>query len=114
MADRVAALRIAAARSQLQVIHHLLAADTPVDGVDRDGSTALHEAAYEGQPDSVRRLLSRGADPNRRDTRFDSTPLGWCRHRRDETGPGHGHEDGAAPGADHPKRELTRLETTCR
>ena len=91
LTDRVAALRMAAARSQLQVIDQLLAADTPVDGVDRDGSTALHEAAYEGQPDSVRRLLSQGADPNHRDTRFGTTPLVWCRHRRaeGEGGPGH-------------------------
>jgi len=66
-----------------------------VDGVDADGSTALHEAAYSGRADSVRHLLARGADPGRRDNRFDGTPLGWCRHRRDETGPGQGqgHEE---------------------
>jgi len=91
--DRVAALRMAAAHGQLQVIDQLLAAETPVDGVDRDGSTALHEAAYCGRVDSVRHLLSRGADPTRRDARFDSTPLGWCRHRREEAGPGHGHDE---------------------
>jgi len=92
-ADRVAALRMAAAHGQLHVIDQLLAAETPVDGVDRDGSTALHEAAYCGRVDSVRHLLSRGADPTRRDARFDSTPLGWSRHRREEVGPGHGHDE---------------------
>ncbi len=81
--ERVAALRI----------DQLLGAETPVDGVDADGSTALHEAAYSGRADSVRHLLARGADPGRRDNRFDGTPLGWCRHRRDETGPGQGHEE---------------------
>lgn len=91
--DRVAALRIAAEYGQLNVIDQLLAASTPVDGVDRDGSTALHEAAFCGRPDSVRHLLAAGADPTRRDTRFDSTPLGWCRHQREQTGPGHGHDD---------------------
>ena len=91
--DRVAGLRIAAEHGQIDVIDQLLAADTPVDGVDRDGSTALHEAAYSGRADSVRHLLARGADPLRRDTRFNSTPLGWCRHRAAETGPGHGHAD---------------------
>lgn len=92
-ADRVAALRIAAAQAHVDVIDELLAAGTPVDGVDHAGSTALHEAAYDGQPGSVRRLLSRGADPNRRDSRFDSTPLGWCRHRRAEGGAGPGHAE---------------------
>lgn len=91
--DRVAALRMAAAHGRLDVIDQLLAAGTPVDGLDADGSTALHEAAYGGRADSVRHLLARGADPVRRDTRFGSTPLGWCRHRREETGPGHGHEE---------------------
>jgi len=92
-ADRVAALRIAAERGRLEVIDQLIAASTPVDGVDRDGSTALHAAAYSGRSDSVRRLLARGADPARRDARFGSTPLGWCRHRQAETGPGHGHAE---------------------
>ncbi len=91
--DRVAALRIAAARGRLEVIDQLLAAGTPIDGVDRDGSTALHEAAYQGRTDSVRHLLLRNADPTRRDTRFDATPLGWCRHRHAEIGPGHGHDE---------------------
>jgi len=91
--DRVAALRIAAEHGRLDVIDQLLGAATPVDGVDADGSTALHEAAYSGRADSVRHLLAGGADPGRRDTRFDSTPLGWCRHQREETGPGHGHDE---------------------
>lgn len=91
--DRVAALRIAAAYARLEVIDQLLAAATPVDGVDRDGSTALHEAAFCGQPASVSHLLAHGADPTRRDTRFDSTPLGWCRHEREETGGGPGHDE---------------------
>jgi len=90
-ADRVAALRIAAAHSRLHVIDQLLAAGTSVDGVDRDGSTALHEAAYCGRADSVRHLLANGADPRLRDARFGGTPLGWCRHQREETGAGGGH-----------------------
>ncbi len=91
--DRVAALRIAAARGRLEVIDQLLAAGTPVDGVDADGSTALHEAAYCGRADSTERLLARGADPRRRDDRFHGTPLDWCRHRRHEVGPNHGHDE---------------------
>lgn len=93
-ADRVAALRIAAEHGQLEVIDDLLAAGTPIDGVDRDGSTALHAAAYHGQGNGVRHLLDRGADPTRRDTRFDSPPLGWSHAgRRDEVGPEDGHDE---------------------
>jgi ankyrin repeat protein len=92
-ADRIAALRTAAAHSQLDVIDQLIAASTPVDGVDRDGSTALHEAAFSGRADSVQRLLMHGADPAHRDTRFDSTPLGWCQHQREQVGPGKGHDE---------------------
>jgi ankyrin repeat protein len=90
--DRVAALRIAAAHGHLGVINELIAASTPVGGLDRDGSTALHQAAFSGRVDSVRHLLAHGADPARRDTRFHSTPLGWCRHQREQVGPGHGHD----------------------
>lgn len=91
--DLVAALRIAAGRGRLGVVDQLLAHPTPVDGVDADGSTALHEAAFCGRACSVRHLLARGADPARRDTRFSSTPLGWCRQGREEAGPGHGHDE---------------------
>jgi hypothetical protein len=91
--DVIAALRIAAGHGQLGVIDQMLAHPTPVDGVDADGSTALHEAAFCGRADSVRHLLARGADPARRDTRFDSTPLGWSRQGREEAGPGHGHDE---------------------
>lgn len=90
--DRIAALRIAAAHGRLAVIDELIDASTPVDGLDRDGSTALHQAAFSGRADSVRRLLAHGADPARRDARFHSTPLGWCRHQYEQTGPGHGHD----------------------
>lgn len=92
--DRVAALRIAAEHGRLNVIDQLLAS-TPVDGIDGDGSTALHWAAFCGRADSVAHLLAHGADPTRRDARFSGTPLGWCRHgrhERDPTGAGHGHD----------------------
>lgn len=91
--ERVAALRMAAEHGQLEVIDQLIAASTPVDGGDADGSTALHKAAFCGRADSVRHLLARGADPTRRDSRFDGTPLDWCRHQREATGPGHGHDE---------------------
>jgi ankyrin repeat protein len=42
--------------------------------------TALHVAAMAGNLDLAGTLLSLGADPDIRDKRFDSTPLGWARH----------------------------------
>ncbi len=77
----------------MDVIDQLLAASTPVDGVDKDGSTALHEAEFIGRADSVRHSSPAGPTPSRRDTRFGSTPLGWCRHQQEQTGPDHGHDE---------------------
>ena len=42
--------------------------------------TALHVAAGRGDVDLVRQLLAVGADPDRRDARFDGTPLGWAEY----------------------------------
>lgn len=84
--DRVRALRMAAGHDRLAVIDQLLDAVTPIDGVDGDGSTALHEAAYYGRARAVAHLLGRGADPTRRDTTHHSTPFGWCRHHRPNPG----------------------------
>lgn len=42
--------------------------------------SALHHAAAEGDLNLARALLDLGADPNVRDARFDSPPLGWARH----------------------------------
>ena len=48
--------------------------------VEQEWETALHFAAGEGDLELVELLLSAGADPNVRDGRFDSTPLGWAEH----------------------------------
>jgi hypothetical protein len=48
--------------------------------VEQQWETALHEAAGAGEIDAVRMLLELGADPGIRDTRFESTPLGWAEH----------------------------------
>jgi ankyrin repeat protein len=47
---------------------------------DQPWQTALHHAAGEGNLELARTLLRLGADPDVRDARFDSTPLGWARH----------------------------------
>jgi len=51
------------------------------DAPDEDPwQTALHVAAMEGHLSLARSLLRLGADPDIRDHRFGSTPLGWARY----------------------------------
>jgi len=51
------------------------------DGPEEDPwQTALHVAAMEGRLGLARSLLRLGADPDIRDQRFGSTPLGWARY----------------------------------
>jgi len=47
---------------------------------DQPWQTALHKAAEDGNLDLARTLLRLGADPDIRDHRFGSTPLGWARY----------------------------------
>lgn len=80
--DRIRALIMAADHQRLDVIDQLVAAGTPVDGVDQTwGRQALWTAAENGRPASVRRLLAHGADPNLRDTGH-RTALDRCRAAR--------------------------------
>ena len=46
----------------------------PVDAQDEAGNTALMLAAYHGHPETVRALVERGADVNRRNNR-DQSPI---------------------------------------
>ena len=48
--------------------------------VEEEWETGLHHAAAAGDGPLVRLLLKLGADPNERDARFGSTPLGWALH----------------------------------
>jgi ankyrin repeat protein len=47
---------------------------------DQPWQTPLHKAAEDGNAELARTLLRLGADPDIRDTRFNSTPLGWARY----------------------------------
>ena len=44
------------------------------------GITPLHLAAYEGDLELVRLLVGLGADADREDSQFGSTPRGWAEH----------------------------------
>lgn len=56
-------------------VNRLLAAGAGVNVRSRDGETALHEAIGRKQLSLVRLLLLRGADPNLKGGRQDSSPL---------------------------------------
>jgi ankyrin repeat protein len=112
--DRLRALIMAADHQRLAVLDQLVAAGTPVDGVDPAwGRHALRVAAEDGRPHSVRRLLELGADPAARDG-SGHTALDLCRAGQ-ATNPGStGHAEveailaplageGVTPGAGSPR-----------
>lgn len=49
---------------------------TSVDGTG--GYTALHAAAFHGNVAALEVLLAHGANPYRRDSKYDGTPAGWA------------------------------------
>jgi uncharacterized protein len=77
--DRVGALTMAADHQRLAAIDQLLAAGTPIDGIDDHGRQPLWLAAANGRPASVAHLLEHHADPNLRDPEHGRTALDWCR-----------------------------------
>lgn len=81
--DRIRALVMAADHQRLDAIDVLIAAGTPVDGVDEIwGGHPLRVAAANGRPASVRRLLHHGSDPDLRDGE-QHTALDRCRAGRE-------------------------------
>jgi ankyrin repeat protein len=93
--DVIAAARVArpgllvwaAARRRPEAVAVLAGAGFDINALGRGDAaieqpwqTALHTAVESDDPDVVRLLLSLGADPTVRDTRFDGTPLDWAKH----------------------------------
>ncbi|MEO5901820.1 MAG: ankyrin repeat domain-containing protein [Ilumatobacteraceae bacterium] len=80
LVDAVAADRLPAVELLLELGFDVNAygrGDAPRNGT---WETPLHVAADRGRLAIARQLLAHGADPSRRDRRFDATPLGWARH----------------------------------
>jgi ankyrin repeat protein len=91
--DRLLALIMAAHHQRIEVIDRLVAAGTPVDAVDEVwGRQALRTAAGDGRAESVRRLLSHGADPSLRDGKGRSA-LDLCRAGREQHPDGRGYDE---------------------
>ncbi len=82
--DRQRALALAAQLGHAEVVAVLLDAGEDPDRNNPDGfhahATPLHHAALAGHLAAVRALVERGARLDRRDTLWNSTPLGWAKH----------------------------------
>jgi len=80
---REQALVFASLCDQVKAVAILLDAGVNIDAIPPGShvtGTALHTAAYQGNLETIRYLLNRGADPAILDSRYQSTPLGWARH----------------------------------
>jgi len=75
--DELQLLPDAAGEGRFEAALAYVAAGLPVDTQDAQGATALHHAAIRGSADTVRALLTRGADFRIRDGQHHSSPLGW-------------------------------------
>lgn len=80
--QRAAALRAAAMCGRVGAIAQILASGVDVDADLAEGATALHWAAFRSAADGVAALLAAGADPSRRDDRYELDPLGWYAFRQ--------------------------------
>jgi len=81
--ERVLALVMAADHQRLAVIDQLLDTGVPIDAEDpKWGRQALRIAASNGRANSVRHLLTRGADPGHVDPEHGLTALQWFRRNR--------------------------------
>ena len=77
-----AALAMAANQGHAAIVEVLLDAGAHINRFSPPGShshaTPLHQAVSSGQPDIVRLLFERGADPTIKDIRYNATPLEWA------------------------------------
>lgn len=76
--DRGAALHEAATKGNVAVVRDLLDAGVPVDSPSEYGATALSFACDKGHAEVVKLLLERGANPNVKDTFYESDPMTWA------------------------------------
>lgn len=80
-AMRFDALEYAAWYGRTACVRTLIDLGVPVMLVrPHEAKTALHVAAYAGQPSVVSLLLARGAEPNAKDAKWQCTPLVWALH----------------------------------
>ena len=78
--EQRAGLVNAAQSERLDAVRAMLEAGWPVDARGQHGATALHWAAYHGDPRLVTEILRFAPPLEARDADFDGTPLGWAIH----------------------------------
>ncbi|MEM9592919.1 MAG: ankyrin repeat domain-containing protein [Acidobacteriota bacterium] len=83
----------AARGNDAEAVAAMLERGFPVDAVSQHGATALHWAAFHGNPSMVRTVLQHGPPLEARDRDFDSTPLGWAIHGTRGSWPGVSTDD---------------------
>lgn len=78
------ALLYAYVRGQREAVDFLLEKDGNWNVIGVNNGTALHRAAWGGDLDMVKRLVAKGADISNRDNPFNSTPLSWAQHNKQQ------------------------------
>ena len=71
-------------RGQREAVDFLLEKDGNWNVIGVNNGTALHRAAWEGDLEMVKRLVAKGADISNRDNPFNSTPLSWAQHNKQQ------------------------------
>jgi ankyrin repeat protein len=78
------ALLYAYVRGQREAVDFLLEKDGNWNVIGVNNGTALHRAAWEGDLEMVKRLVAKAADIGNRDNPFNSTPLSWAQHNKQQ------------------------------
>jgi hypothetical protein len=78
------ALLFAYVNRHKEAVDFLLEKDGNWNMTGVNNGTALHRAAWDGDLEMVKRLVARGADIHNRDNPFNSTPLSWAQHNKQQ------------------------------
>ena len=78
------ALLFAYVREQRAAVNFLLEKDGNWNMTGVNNGAALHRAAWAGDLAMVKRLVAKGADISNRDNPFNSTPLSWAQHNKQQ------------------------------
>jgi ankyrin repeat protein len=70
----------AAQNNNTQAVRLMLQAGWPVDARSQHGATPLHWAAFHGNAEMTRIILSHNPPLERMDDDFHGTPFGWATH----------------------------------
>jgi hypothetical protein len=77
-------LLFAYVRGQREAVDFLLEKDGNWNMTGVNNGAALHRAAWDGDLAMVQRLVAKGADISNRDNPFNSTPLSWAQHNKQQ------------------------------